>query len=299
MPGFLTHYIAGKTALQATLHSTPQLHQAIAPYEQLYNLGTLGPDVFFYYFPSQILKRSRGLAQEMHQGGMGLLIEQLACTARQAEGQERDIIFAYMGGFLMHYVLDCHIHPYIYARSFKRGNVKIVNSLKHRRFESALDDALLGLICDEKPAGVKQWQLINAEGHSIAVSAEALRRGLAGVYKRKVSVQTIQRALKFTIHATKVICSKNIDKLTETIILREPTAVGDCDCLNMKKTPWRTPWPSEMCNDSFMERYSLALDEGISILESLYAFVYNGEVQPFVIANKLGNRSLKTGQQCA
>jgi hypothetical protein len=288
MPGFLSHYIAGKAAFQG---SCSEIRGKIAAAEQLYNLGTVGPDIFFYYVPGQILKRSRGIAQEMHLGNLGLLLESLARTAKDSP-HERDMIFAYTAGFLMHYLLDCHVHPYVYARSFNKNSFKLKNSANHRKFETAIDAALLRLVGGEK-FETKQWQLINAEKNQISVSATALSLGISEIYNRTVPPKTVRRALNFTINATRGGCAASF---FENLSWR--TTPRHEDCLNIKKSPWHAPWSHEIHNDSFMERYQLAVDEGIQTLEALYEFIYE-DLQSIFLVEKLGNRSLKTGLQCA
>jgi hypothetical protein len=291
MPGFLSHYIAGKAAQQGCL---PEIREKITANERLYNLGTVGPDIFFYYVPGQILKRSRGIAQEMHLGGLGLFIGFMAQAAKESAPRERDTIFAYTAGFLMHYLLDVHVHPYVYARSFNKNSIKIKNSAKHRRFETGIDTALLDLMSGGKPAKIKQWELINAEKSKISVSAGVLSQGISEIYNRNIPPETVCRALKFTINATKFLQMKDIKR--DMILRRQPTESNDY--LNTEKSPWSTPWSPEIYSDSFMERYQLAVDEGIQTLEAMYGFVYES-LKPVYLAEKLGNRSLKTGMQCA
>jgi hypothetical protein len=292
MPGFLSHYIAGKAVLQGSLL---EIREKITAEERLYNLGTVGPDIFFYYVPGQILKRSRGIAQDMHLGGLGLFIGYMARAAKEAAPRERDTIFAYTAGFLMHYLLDVHVHPYVYARSFDKYTFKIKNSANHRKFETAIDNALLDLLSRESHTRIKQWELINAEKHKLSVSAMVLSQGINEIYNRNIPPKTVWRALKFTINAVKILQMKEI---SQNIKLSENFSVSAKDYLNTKKSPWRTPWSPEIYRDSFMDRYGLAVEESIQILETMYGFIYE-ELKPTILAEKLGNRSLKTGMQCA
>ena len=310
MPGFLTHYIAGKAALQ---EASPEIREIIGADERLYNLGTQGPDIFFYYLPGQLRKRSRGIAQQMHLGNMGLFLAYMARLSKEAE-TEKDAIFSFTAGFLMHYAVDCHAHPYVYAMVFNKNAPKIKNSADHRRFETAIDVALLKLVSGKKPAGMNQWELINAAKDGIHVSAAAISQAISKIYGRDIPAKIVVRAMKYTIHLTRILQSKNgrrkkFMELLENISIREPLyssmvhmqeISGDRDYLNVKKTPWRTPWAddeAESFNDSFMERYNAAVEEGTEMLETLYAYVY-GDLQPAVLAEKLGNRSLKTGLPC-
>jgi hypothetical protein len=301
MPGFLSHYIAGQAALAGV---RPEIREKINSDVRLYNLGTQGPDIFFYYFPA------RGLAQEMHLSGLGLFLAYMARLAKENE-RERDTIFAYTAGFLMHYTLDCHAHPYVYARAYNKNAPKLKNSADHRKFETAIDVALLKLVSGEKPAGLNQWELINAAKDGLSVSATALSQGIFEIYGKKISDKKARRALKFTISATRLLQSKNgrrkrFMEIIENISIREPLyssmvhmqeILGDNDYLNIKKSSWTPPWSAEAHNASFVDKYNAAVEEGIQMLNAMYDFVY-GDLQPLILAEKLGNRSLKTGLPC-
>jgi len=302
MPGFLTHYIAGKAALQEV---SSEIREKISADERLYNLGTQGPDIFFYYFPV------REMAQEMHKCGLGLFLAYMARLAKESAPPARDKIFAYTAGFLMHYTVDCNAHPYVYARAFVHNAPKIKNSAMHRKFETAIDVALLKLVCGKKPAGISQWELINAPKDGLGISAEALSRGISEIYGKNISPKVAKRAMKFTIKATRFLQSKNgrrkrFMELAENLTIRAPLyssmvhmqeIIGDDDFLNIKKASWLPPWSQETSNDSFMERYSVAVEEGAEIIKTMYAFIY-GDLSPEILAEMLGNRSLKTGLQC-
>ncbi|MCL2223906.1 MAG: zinc dependent phospholipase C family protein [Defluviitaleaceae bacterium] len=311
MPGFLTHCIAGKAALQAV---SAEIREKITAEERLYNLGTQGPDIFFYYLPGQVRKRSRGIAQEMHGCGLGLFLAYMAKLAKLAPPQEQDTIFAYTAGFLMHYTVDCHAHPYVYARAFVKDAPKIKNSALHRKFETAIDVSLLKLVSGKKPAGINQWELINAPKSGLCIAAEALSHGICAIYNRNVPPKVTRRALQFTINATRLLQSKNgrrkrFMEIAENLVAGE--AMASCiihmqevpdedDYLNLKKTEWQAPWSSEeeKYTDSFMERYSAAVEEGAELIETMHSYIY-GDLPFEVLTEKLGNRSLKTGLQCA
>ena len=308
MPGFLTHYIAGKAALAGV---SPEISKRIISEERLYNLGTQGPDIFFYYVPGQILKRSRGIAQEMHGQGLGLFLACMARFAKESSPAERDIIFAYTAGFLMHYTVDCHGHPYVYANTFEKNAPKIANSARHRVFETAIDVAMLKLLSGKKPAGLSQWELINAPRDGLQISAIAASRCISEIYGRNVSTGVVRRAMKFTINATRFLQSKNgrrkrFMELAENLTIGKPLISAmihaqendETDYLNIKKTMWQSPWAKETCCSSFTECYDNAVNEGIDLIETMHAYVY-GKLSPAVLAAKLGNRSLKTGLECA
>ncbi|MCL1844385.1 MAG: zinc dependent phospholipase C family protein [Defluviitaleaceae bacterium] len=308
MPGFLSHYIAGKAAVAEV---SAEIREIIVRDERLYNLGTQGPDIFFYYFPGFLRKRSRGIAQEMHACGTGYFIAQMARIAKGVQEAKRDAIFSYIAGFAMHYTLDCHAHPYVYARAFDKDAPKIKNSAMHRRFETAIDAEMLKLIDGESPSGVKQWELINAGRDGLSVAAAAASQGIFRVYKRFIPPKVVRSAMRHMIYLTRLLQSergrrKRVLELAESLTIRQPLYSSmihpqgspDEDCLNISKSDWNAPWSEEISNDSFPDRHNAAVREGAEILGALYGFIYE-DLRAEELAEKLGNRSLKTGESCA
>jgi len=309
MPGFLSHYIAGQAVYKSM---ASDIRKNIEQCERLYNLGSQGPDIFFYCLPGIIRKRSRGVGMEMHQNDLGIFITRMAHIAKNSPKSERDIIFSYAAGFIMHYVFDVHAHPYVYAQTYDTNAARLKNSADHRIFETAIDIALLKLVSGQKPANYHQWELISAEFNQLAIAATAMSKSLKAVYNRPISPKDVYQAMRHMIKITRLLRSrkgrrKKWVELAENFTLRQPLFSSmihdqevndDRDYLNEQKQPWKAPWDeAETCTDSFVERYAAAVTEGLQTIECLHAYVY-GQLPLRILAKKLGNRSLKTGLPC-
>jgi len=309
MPGFLAHYIAG----QAVSNSIAiNIREKIKQYERLYNLGTQGPDIFFYYFPGHMRKRSRGIGSEMHQNNLGPFITKMARLAKGFDAEDRDLLFAYTAGLVMHYALDTCAHPYVYARTHQDTATKLKNSADHRVFETAIDIALLKLVSGKKPADYSQWELICAENVHLAMAAKAMSHAIKSVYHREIPPKDVFKAMRHMIGLTKLLRSrrgrrKKWMELIENLSLRQPifssmvhaqTVDGSLDYLNEQKTPWQPPWEeTDFCTDSFIDRYHQAVESGLQMIQYLYNYVYE-DLPKKLLLDKLGNRSLKTGLPC-
>ena len=309
MPGFLTHYIAGQTVLNS---ASPKITKRIKKYDRLFNLGTQGPDIFFYYLPGLIRKCSRQLGGEMHKNNLGIFISHMAYIAKKTPSPKCDCIFTYTAGLIMHYVVDVHAHPYVYAKVYKEGAPKIKNSATHRHFETSIDIALLKLLSGEKPANYSQWELINAETEHMATAAKAMSHAIRQVYDRVVPSRHVLQAMRHMISLTRLLRSKKGRRKKWTALLENIT-VGEnifsslvheqdvdkaTDYLNRKHTPWQAPWKTaETCTDSFVDRFMAATAEGLTLIDSLYNYVYS-DLTMQALSEKLGNRSLQTGADC-
>jgi len=309
MPGFLTHYIAG----QAVLNSAgPEINAVIQKGERLYNLGTQGPDIFFYYLPGIIRKRSRDIGGQMHKNDLGVFIARMAHLAKHSPKDERDLIFSYTAGIIMHYMVDVHSHPYVYARTHNDNAPSLKNSADHRHFETSIDTALLKLVSGKKPADISQWELIKAETSHLIVAAKAMSRVLKQVYDRTIHPKDVYYAMRHMIRLTRLLRSRKGRRkkwvaVVENLTVGEPifsSMVHDqeiddsVDYLNAQKKPWKAPWEVEaLCTDSFIDRYNAAVDEGLELVQALYDYVY-GNLPLKTLGQKLGNRCLKTGAPC-
>jgi len=327
MPAILTHYIAGQAVLNSL---APQIREKIKPCEQLYNLGTQGPDIFFYYLPGAMRKRSRGIGQYMHQHDLGLFLVQMAQEAKAASchgacpglrpgGLDpqsppcdlQSAIFSYTAGFIMHYVVDSHTHPYVYARTEKSGASKIENSTTHHKFEAAIDNAMLKIFSGKNPAAYKLWQLIDADRTQMTAASGATSAAIRTIYDRAISQKDVRKAMRYMVQIVRLIQSrrgkrKKLMGFTEKLLFGQPLNASiihdqdidsSVDYLNEKNQPWQAPWESAASTDSFLDRYQAAVGEGSQIVQMLYDYVY-GSFAIEDLQEKLGNRSLKTGLPC-
>ena len=309
MPGFLTHYIAGQAVLNS---AAPQISEKISKGERLYNLGTQGPDIFFYYLPGIVRRRSRDIGSQMHKNDLGLFIARMAHMAKKLPGSEGDLVFAYTAGIVMHYMVDVHAHPYVYSQAHSDEVAKLTNSAYHRHFETSIDTALLKLVSGKKPADYSQWELIKAETTHLIVAAKAVSAAIRLVYDRKIPAKDVFNAMRHMIQLTRVLRSRKGRRkkwmaVVEHLTVSEPifsSMIHDqeiddgVDYLNEQKRPWRAPWEvEELCTDSFIDRYNAAVGEGLELVEALYAYVYDG-LPLRALGKKLGNRCLQTGAPC-
>ena len=142
MPAAYAHYRFG----QAVLSRLPAEKQTIIQIHQsLYDLGLQGPDLLFHYRPlgNDPLKGSGSLMHDAPAEAFFRPAGEQLCRSR-----ESDALLAYIWGFLCHFALDYHCHPYINATEAAGGPC-------HLAMESDFDRSLLaeaGLPID--PAGI-------------------------------------------------------------------------------------------------------------------------------------------------
>ena len=137
MPAILTHYTFAKGAI----------HDSERAYSDVVFLGAQGPDTFMACGSIPWRKRVEGAknaqwGHTMHSLPVGSVYPKMMEYAYASP--DKDLLFAYIDGILMHYAVDRLCHPYIFYRSGFDENGKLVGywSWSHGFFEANLDQRL-------------------------------------------------------------------------------------------------------------------------------------------------------------
>ncbi|MCL2616740.1 MAG: zinc dependent phospholipase C family protein, partial [Defluviitaleaceae bacterium] len=211
MPGMISHYLCGE--LCAARLRGRDIGGVVERHRQIYNLGTQGPDFFFYYIPCLIMPKIYRLGNVMHTSRVGQFFGSLLEHAMRLSGSERDAALSYICGYLTHYALDTNAHPYIYYKSgFKTegdSRPSLHYSIMHRNFETNLDILMLKLASDEKPADKKLWQLISVSHKQAISAAGVISGGLRDVYGIELSKRQVYRAMHSMVAISRVLQSKS------------------------------------------------------------------------------------------
>lgn len=115
MPTTYTHYTYGQEIFRML---SPKLQKKIRPYMNYYNIGVHGPDILFYY---------RSFSKNaVNQYGVKVHDEPMRCFLEHAfsvfkKQRRKNAAFAYLAGFMTHYILDSTCHPYIRRRMVETG----------------------------------------------------------------------------------------------------------------------------------------------------------------------------------
>ena len=307
MPGFLTHYIGGQSVLEV---AGSKISGYIAPISKLYNLGTQGPDIFFYYIPGFITARIRGVGTQMHDSGLGQYFMYMADFIKNSKSPaQRQILFAYTAGFLVHYAVDVHTHGYVFGRTYDPPIPRIKESTRHRHFETSIDVLMLSRMYNRKPGDYNQWQLISPEKIHLRVAAAAMSQAIREVYNRNIGSVDVYGAMGQMARFTKYLQSNSgrrkrwlghaedmtIGSRNISALIHMNEVTDGYDYLNLQKSAWSPPWAGEeTCTKSFIELFEAAIADASSMVKALYAYMHNS-LSREELADTILNRSLKTG----
>ena len=130
MPTTYTHYAYGQDILRKL---PDNIRRIIEPYEDYYSIGVHGPDILFYY-RSFCKNRVNQYGVRVHNEPMRVFLEHaFSIYDRQPW---RRAAFAWLAGFMTHYILDSTCHPYIRKRIKETG-------ISHPEIERDWDSAMM------------------------------------------------------------------------------------------------------------------------------------------------------------
>lgn len=128
MPTTYAHYTFGKEVLKEL---NEKLRFSISNNIDLYNIGLHGPDILFYYKPLQS-NRVNELGNKIHKINADIFFEQAKEKILSCDDFNK--AFAYIAGFICHYMLDSQCHPYIRLKE---------NQISHNEIETEFDRAIM------------------------------------------------------------------------------------------------------------------------------------------------------------
>jgi len=320
MPGMISHYLCGE--LTAKQLEGTKIGTLIQKHREIYNLGTQGPDFFFYYLPCLLRPKLYLLGNVIHTSHVNAFFRSMLINALHLKGDERESAIAYICGYITHYVLDANTHPYIYYHSgFKTqgdSRSKLHYSVRHRDFETKLDTLMLKLIVHAEPASKRLWQLIHVDREQAKSAAKVISRGLGEVYDVKLRKKQVYRAMSSMITLTRVLQSNSGKRklllgAAESLVMPEKGALSSLihdqqvddtlGHLNLEGRKWVHPWDdpddhSSHKDHAFTDMFQKSVDDSAALMESLEQVLHKNITLP-VFLEKLGNRSFKTGHDCS
>lgn len=314
MPGFTTHYLFGLNTYKKLNHTF--LKQIIHDNHTAYSLGLQGPDVFFYFLPSYTIHHNN-IGAVAHTDNTGKFLKHLLNSRKLFhKPQERRIAEAYIAGFVGHYTLDTHCHPYVYWKTdFKEKNGRYHGN--HMSLETDIDTELLQFYKHRLPSAFRQDATIRLTRLQFRTIASILHY----VYKKTYpelgilyitmcsAIRSMQLGMKFLHDPSGK--KKAIGEKLETLILGYPllsalipsdTLTTHIDPLNILHQPWENPWDkSRISTDSFFDLMDKAQENYLEILANLNrlfeAPLYTTKEQKMAksLLDKLGNNSYHSG----
>lgn len=311
MPGFTTHYLFGLDTYQH-MDNLP-LKQLIKENCAAYSFGLQGPDLFFYYLPSYIIHKEN-IGSVAHTQRAGKFLHHLLdsrklfnragkislplpaaqysrcagskffCAPLRIKKAEQQIAESYIAGFLGHYILDTHCHPYIYYKSgFKETNCRYHG--KHMALETDIDTELLQFYKHCPPSAFRQSQVISLTPLQMRTIAAILYYAYRKTFPElhisyatmlfSICSMQLGTACLRDVSGRKKSWIRRLEKLFPGYPLISSLIPGDTpssydDPFNALHSQWQNPWEQSLIsNDSFFDLMDTAQEHYLEILNNL------------------------------
>ena len=318
MPGFVTHYLFGFDTFRKI--TDPSVRSSIRNHPTAYSLGLQGPDVFFYY-PISYLIHPRNIGNIAHDTETGRFFAALlkARARLVPDSAAAAIADAYLLGFIGHYTLDTHAHPYVYARTKYDPDHKPSQKDyfgQHAYLETELDNELLmrdkGLV----PSDFHMERTIRLSFRERSVIADLLTQAYRDTYQTayptlKVKRHQVKSAALWMYHLTMLMRDpsgkkKALVRLLEGRFIGKPTVSAmipsdyltfALDPLNLAHRTWKHPWTKESTRASFEDLFDQAMRcylNRISLYRQWISTGHSTEAETVLLAD-YGNRSFSSG----
>lgn len=312
MPGFVTHYLFGVNAYKNL--SDPDLKKIIAKHNHAFSLGLQGPDIFFYFLPTSTGIKPN-ISNIMHKQKTGEFFRQLILAVSSVESnRDYEIALAYIQGFMGHYLLDTHLHPYVYSRvgtSTSRETLGI-----HFGLESDIDREVLYHYKGKRPSDFSHAKVMNVTPHQELMIARLLKEAIFRTYNIDITASLIRAAivsfkaeswlLQDPHHYKQRILNAFENRIWGYHVI-SPLLVNDYlhvdDPCNRKHRKWVNPWDDTIGGTAsvfdVMKKTDRLYDECMlhmqDALEDAYHFI--PQKNPYIL-KLLGNNSYTSGIDC-
>ena len=136
MPATYAHYKFGEAVKGSFPEDKKEIRDIIDRNVDLFSFGLHGPDIFFYYHPI-IPNDVKIIGPLMHEDrGWTFFHESAVLINSEVDSTRREKMFAYIAGFICHFILDTKCHGYIADRMEASG-------LSHTEIEGQFDRYLM------------------------------------------------------------------------------------------------------------------------------------------------------------
>lgn len=277
MPSILTHHLFGEEFLKR--HG--RIPEGNSSLRHAFFMGCQGPDPFFFAALGTRPKAYLQFGQLLHGTDVTRSLDRMFRFYRAAAGEEREILSAYLTGYLCHYALDRTAHPYVYAVQYagcKRLGLERDEAHIHMRLETVIDSILTGqyenpnkLMPRDKKACLAVSRMFRdtaSEIYGISLSKRCFWRAIRCmrlVERFLKSKRGIKR--KFLVRVERLFCRYSMyDAMSHSKDLK-----GLEDPLNRRRSEWVSPVDGTSRSDTFEELFTAGLDraaEAVRLLQS-------------------------------
>ena len=274
-------------------------------------LGAHGPDPMYYNTFDKDHKRQRKIADNMHRYDTRDLLIGMTNYVKQNYNLNT---YSFLVGFICHYSLDVHIHPYVYNKvgiyDIEDPNTHKLRGL-HLKFERSIDCLLIKKEQKTSPRKVnltkKYFPLKQANEDVLKLMGNTIKT----MYDIDDGKEIFQKSVKAMYNMTKYInadrfgIKKQIYKIIDLFYKGKDMMYKDLsffnhlenyDFHNDAKKEWNHPLTGEVYNYSVIELYDQALQFAVELIVQVDDYLANNN--DIDLTTVFTNLSFNSGVNC-
>lgn len=280
MPAIMTHDFFGRDAAD-TVSSQVTLISKDA--HDAFMLGNQGPDPLFYLRIDPLINKQSRVGNLMHHARPAKLVLALHDALSMLTKSERAVGNAYAAGFLCHYLLDCSVHPLVYANEIALCNAGVDGldssdgSIVHAEIERDLDEMVLFEKRHETIATYRPYrEILRGSDAALAIIDKLFFYMNLWSFNRTLELDTYTHAVKSFRIVQRAFWSPS-GKLTNTLgtiekmaehkryslikaMAHRNRASADSAFANQEHAEWINPFTDQVSTESFWDLYEEALE---------------------------------------
>ncbi len=279
--------------------------------QDTFTIGSQGPDPFFYRILSKDRIKTMQIGEHLHDNRVN---EAIKAMIRHTKQHPSAWNVGFLLGYVLHFALDVHIHPYVYHHvgvydqdapdsAHMRG--------LHLKFERRIDAALIKKrhgIAPEKFRLKKQALPLKTLPNDVVDTMNHVTETVydidAGGQLYKKGYQSMRHVLRLAVedrHGIKKRFYGLIDRFQNKrdLFFKDLSfhkADLSYDYLNEAETLWHHPVTNSPSHDSVETLYQKAFDMSKHLINAIYDNIFADK--PFDVEAMFNNLSYNTGLDC-
>lgn len=255
MPAIYAH---DRFGAQVSQQINNDLKQIIQKHYTQYQIGLQGPDIFFFYKPYSKNKVNQ-YGYHLHEVSAYPFFRHAVKVVQEKGRDSRE--YAYLLGFLCHFILDSECHPYVEEMIGKTG-------VQHLEIEEEFEKKLLRM--DGKDAlAYPLAELIPTDLYT----AEAI-----APFYRKMHPKIVRSSLRYMKLVKKLFTAPGIFK--QTVINTVMKLLGNYEKMKGLMNQRKDNPKCMESNEGLMQRFDRAVDVAVAMMYRLDESVRNGKKLP-------------------
>jgi hypothetical protein len=308
MPSAITHYLFAQQALDLANTKLKFLNDNI----YAVNVGTQGPDPLFFYGtipwkPRKNTKQAKLKGNLLHSVEVAEKFVKMISYAQNKIGKEKELLFSYIFGHGLHYLLDREAHAYVFYMTGvdKNGELDKKFGTDHALFESMIDYEFVKYLGIATYAIKPHKTLQLSDNDAIAISQMYASGESIGDFMFYQAWEDMKYLESFFLDSnqtkTRILKLFGLgNSILNSMIHKIRRSEDDrIDYLNLTNQTWFNPATNKPHQESFVDLFKIALSQLTSWTEIIeLAFnkkAYSDKLNSFV-ANR-GYDGIEIGQK--